>query len=145
MVKNKKNIFEAIAILLVISIITTNVQAITEKNPIEHKDNVKPQYYYQIFGIGYISYMTIDEKEDKYGILKGDLYIENEPGWSANINYKLFVFDKNNNTLLTKKTLPGEFTLQNFVGFGLIDFEDMPHYHVATKYFIIGKAVDLVV
>jgi hypothetical protein len=55
----------------------------------------------------------------------------------------LFIFDKNTNKLLNKKNLPKEFTLQGFVGFGYIKWVSIPHHLDATKYFKIGKAIDL--
>jgi len=141
--KMKKIIFEATAIMLVTLILAVNVQAETEKNSVEHENGPEPPYSYFIIGKGYISKMTINGDEDKIGKLEGDLHIENKPGWSAPADYKLFIFDKNTNKFLNKNTLPEDFTLQGFVGFGYMEYENISHLHDATKYFIIGKAIDL--
>lgn len=138
----KKIIFEAATIVLVALILTTNVQAKTEKNSVEHENGPEPPYSYFIIGKGYIGGMTINGQGEKSGKLEGDLHIWNIPGWSSP-DYKLFIFDKNMNKLLNKKTLPEEFTLQGFVGFGYIEWVNIPHHIDATKYFIIGKAIDL--
>jgi hypothetical protein len=86
--------------------------------------------------------MSINEQDEKSGWLEGVLHIWNTPGWKSP-DYKLFIFEKNTNKLLHKKTLPEVFTLQGFVGFGYIKWVSIPHHLDATKYFIIGKAIDL--
>jgi hypothetical protein len=139
--KMKKIIFEAIASILVTLIIAVNVQADIEKNPTEY-DDPKSSYSYFIIGKGYIGRMTINGQEEKIGKLEGDLHIWNMPGWKSP-DYKLFIFNKNTNKLLNKITLPEVFTLQGFVGFGYIKYINLPHAIDATKYFIIGKALDL--
>ena len=134
--------FEVAAVTLVILIIVVNVQAETKKNLIEYENCPEPPYSYFIIGKGYIGGITINGQDEKSGRLEGNLHIHNVPGWSSP-DYKLFIFDKNMNKLLNKKTLPEVFTLQGFVGFGYIKWVSIPHHLDATKYFIIGKAIDL--
>jgi len=141
--KMKKIIFEATSIVLVILIIAVNVQAETKKNLLEYENGPELLYSYFIIGKGYISKITINGDEDKIGKLEGKLHIENDPGWSAPGDYQLFIFDKNINKFLNKNNLPKEFTLQGFIGFGYMKYESIPHLHDATKYLIIGKAIDL--
>ncbi len=140
--KMKKIIFKAIAIVLVTLIFTVNVRAETDKNPAEYKNDPKIAYCYFIIGKGYIGEMTINDKEENIGKVEGCLHIWNIPGWNSP-DYILFIFNKNTNKLLNKKTLPKEFMLQGFVGFGYITYINIPHSIDATKYFIIGKAIDL--
>lgn len=140
--KMKKIVFEAAAIMLVTLILAVNVQAETKKNSVEHENGPEPPYSYFIIGKGYIGGMTINGQEEKSGKLEGDLHIWNMQGWNSP-DYKLFIFDKNTNKLLNKKTLPEEFTLQGFVGFGYIKYINYPHAIDATKYLIVGKAIDL--
>ena len=140
--KMKKIIFEATTIMLIIFIIAVNVQAETKKDLVKYENAPKPPYSYFIIGKGYIGEITINGQEEKIGKLEGNLHIHNVPGWSSP-DYKLFIFDKNTNNLLNKKTLPEEFTLQGFVGFGYIKWVSIPHHLDAIKYFIIGKAIDL--
>lgn len=142
MKKMKKIIFEAIALILVTLILALNVQAFTEKNPAEYENDPESSYSYFIIGKGYIGGMNINGQEEKIGKLEGDLHIWNMPGWNSP-DYKLFIFNKNTNKLLNKITLPEVFTLQGFVGFGYIKYINLPHAMDATKYFIIGKAIDL--
>jgi hypothetical protein len=141
--KTEKIIFEAIAILFVILIIAVNVQAETEKNPVGYENDHELPYSYFIIGWGYIGGMTINDQDIKIGKLEGSLDIWNSPGWSSP-DYKLFIFNKNTNELLNKKNLPEVFTLQGFVGFGYIEYINIPHGLIATRYFIIGKALDLI-
>jgi len=138
--KMKKVILEVASTMLVILIITVNVQAETKKNLVEFENNPELPYSYFIIGKGYISGITINGLDEKSGMLEGNLHIHNVPGWSSP-DYKLFIFDKNTNKLLNKKTLPEEFILQGFVGY--IKLVSIPHHLDATKYFIIGKAIDL--
>lgn len=140
--KMKKIILEAAAITLVILIIAVNVQAETKKNLVKYENGPEPTYNYFIIGKGYIGGITINGQDEKSGWLEGNLHIYNVPGWSSP-DYKLFIYDKNTNKLLNKKTLPEEFILQGFVGFGYIKWVSIPHHLDAIKYFIIGKAIDL--
>jgi len=139
----KKIIFEATAIMLVTVIIAVNVQAETKDKPVENENDYEMPYSYFIIGSGYICHMTINGEENKIGKLEGELHIVNKAGWSTPWGYKLLIFNKNTNKILTKKTLPEEFTLYGFIGFGYMTYEDIPHAHVATKYFITGNALDL--
>jgi len=139
--KNQKIIFEAVTIMLTFLIIAVNVQAETN-NFVEYENLPEPLYNYFIIGKGYIDWMTINGQEEKIGKLEGNLFILNNPGWNSP-DYKLFIFDKNTNKLLNKKTLPEVFTLHGFVGVGYIKYLSLPHAIDATKYFIIGKAIDL--
>ena len=141
--KMKKIIFEAATTMLVILIIAVNVQAVTEDNQFEHENNLKFPYSYFIIGNGFIGSMAINDQKDKIGKLEGSLYIWNSPGTNSP-DYKLFIFNKTTNKLLNKKNLPEQFTLQGFVGFGYISEMDIPHGPIATRYFIIGKAMELI-
>lgn len=141
--KMKKIIFETIAIAIVTLIIVVNVQAETEKNPVEYENNPELPYSYFIIGWGYIGGMKINDQDEKFGKLEGSLDIWNSPGWESP-DYKLFIFNKNTNKLLDKKNLPEVFILKDFVGFGYIKEIDIPHGIIATKYFIIGQALDLI-
>jgi hypothetical protein len=140
--ENKKIIFEAIAIVLITLILTTNVQANQEQKVHEIYINTAQPYNFLVFGWGYICSMTINGEEDKIGLLKGCLSIKNYPGWNAPENYKLYIFDKNSFKLYTKDSLPKQFTLENFSGVGYIIYINIPHVIDATKYLIIGKAVN---
>ncbi|KYK27598.1 hypothetical protein AYK20_02400 [Thermoplasmatales archaeon SG8-52-1] len=140
--KLKKIIFETIAIIIVTLILAVNIQAESEKNPVKYKNDPEHQYCYFIIGWGYIGGITINDQEEEIGKLEGILHIWNTPGWSSP-DYKLFIFDKNTNKLLNKKNLPEVFTLQGFVGFGYIKYVNIPHQLDATRYFLIGKAIDL--
>ena len=140
--KMKKIMCEAAAIILVILIIAVNIQAEIKKDLIEYKNSPQPPYNYFIIGKGYIEWMTINGQEKIIGKLEGDLHILNYPGWNSP-DYKLYIFDKNTNKLLNKKTLPEECTLKGFIGFGYITYLSLPHAIDATKYFILGKAIDL--
>ncbi len=141
--KMKKIIFEVATIIIVILINTVNVQGETKKNLLEYENGPEPPYSYFIIGKGYIWDMKLDGEENKIGILDGNLQIHNKPGWSAPENYKLIIIDKYNNKIFTKSTLPEEFTLLGFIGLGYINYVNIPHQLDATKYFIIGKAIDL--
>jgi hypothetical protein len=141
--KMKKIKFETAAIILVILIIAVNVQAKTETYQLENENNLKFSYPYFIIGKGYIWDMKLDEEKNKIGILDGNLQIHNKPGWSAPENYKLMIIDKYNKKIITKNTLPEEFTLMGFIGLGYIKYVSIPHHLDATKYFIMGKAIDI--
>lgn len=141
--ENKKIIFEAIAMILVTLILITNVQASQEQKEHEIYINKAQPYNFLVFGIGFISDMTINGEDDKIGILKGCLSIINAPGWNTPEDYKLYIFDKNSFKLYNKDSLPKEFTLENFIGVGFIKYINLPHGIDATKYLIIGKAVNL--
>ena len=141
--KNKKIIFGAIAVVLITSVLITNVQAYQEQKVHEIYNNTTQHYNFLVFGKGYICDMTINGEEDKIGLLKGCLSIINAPGWSAPENYKLYIFNKNLLKLYTKDSLPKQFTLENFSGVGYIKYINIPRSIDATKYLIIGKAVNL--
>ena len=141
--KLKKIIFKAIAIIFTNLILAVNVQAETEKNEVEFENDFELPYSYFIIGWGYIGSMTINDQEDKIGKLEGSLYIWNMPGWKSPVNYKLIIIDKFNNKVFIKNTLPEKFTLIGLIGFGYIQYINIPHHLDATKYFIIGKAIDL--
>ena len=141
--KMKKIIFEPATIVLVFLIIAVNVQAMTENNQLEHENKLKYIYPYFIIGNGFIGSMAINDQKDKIGKLEGSLYIWNSPGTNSP-DYKLFIFNKSTNKLLNKKNLPEQFTLQGFVGFGYISDMNIPHGPHATRYFIIGKAMELI-
>lgn len=141
--ENKKIIFGAIAIVLITSVLITNVQANQEQKVHEIDINSVKCYNFLVFGGGWICGMTINGEKEKIGLLKGFLSIKNEPGWGVPENYKLYIFDKNSFKLYTKDSLPKQFTLENFSGVGYIKYINLPHAVDATKYFIIGKAVNL--
>lgn len=141
--KMKKIIFEAATTMLVFLIIAVNVQAMTENNQLEHENNSRFTYPYFIIGNGFIGSMSINDQKHKIGKLEGILYIWNNPGTNSP-DYKLFIFNKTTNKLLNKNNLPEQFTMKCFVGFGYILEMDIPHGPIATRYFIIGKAMELI-
>ena len=140
--KMEKIIFEAVAIALVASILTTNVQAEPKKYQLEKNNDPILPYFYFVFGKGYISEITINGETDKIGSLDGLLSVTNKPGWSSP-DYKFYVFNKTSFKLYTKNSLPEQFTLEQFSGFGYIKYINIPHSMDATKFFIVGKAVFL--
>lgn len=139
-IKNKKIIIEAAAIIVLL-ILSTNIQATPDQCLSECKKGPRVPFAYLIFGMGYISSMTINGETDIKGKLNGDLYIKNEPGWGAPEDYKLYIYNRIMPKIYTKNTLPEQFILENFVGIGYIKYVNIPHSIDATKYFIIGKAM----
>ncbi len=141
--KNKKITFKAIAIILIMLLLPTNVHAGPNQFHSDQEKNPKLQYNYLIFGKGYICEITINGETTKIGLLIGDMSIKNKPGWNAPEDYLFYIFDKTSNRLYTKNTLPDQFTLQYFKGLGYINYMHIGHVIDATKYFFIGKATDL--
>jgi len=142
--KNKKIIYEAVAIILITLLLATNVYAEPDQHHSVHKYNPKPQYNYLIFGKGYICEITINGETTKIGLLIGEMFVKNKPGWNAPEDYSFYIFDKESNRLYTKDILPEQFTLQYFKGLGYINYIHIGHVIDATKYFLIGKATDLI-
>jgi hypothetical protein len=140
--ENRKIIYEAISMVVILLILITNVQASQEqKEDIIFNDKAPPNRYL-VFGYGFIGDMTINGDDYKIGILKGCLSIYNGPGWNAPRGYKLYIFDVFSFKLYTKDSLPTLFTLENFNGIGYINYINIPHGFDATKFLIIGKAVN---
>ncbi|KYK33159.1 MAG: hypothetical protein AYK22_01225 [Thermoplasmatales archaeon SG8-52-3] len=142
--KNKKIIFEAVAIIIVILLLATNVYAVPDQHYLVNENEKKPQYNYLIFGMGFIHEILINNKTTKFGILIGEMNVKNYPGWNAPENYSFCIFDKASNVLYSKDILPKEFTLQYFKGLGFINYIHIGHVIDATRYFLIGKAKELI-
>jgi hypothetical protein len=142
--KNKKNIFKVVTIIIVISLLATNIYAGPNQQNLVDENEKKSPYNYLIFGKGFINKIFINGKTTKIGLLIGEMSVNNYPGWNAPENYSFYIFDKESNKLYTKDILPKQFTLQYFKGIGYINFIHIGHVIDATRYFLIGKAKNLI-
>jgi len=136
--KKMKKIKEVIPLFLVTITLLSTVphgSGINNYELEDKKNQEKPPDYF-IWAFGACEKVLLDEKENAWGFLKGNLTIYNEQVFGSNENYLIFLRDSKWHL---KQGLPEKFTLYGFSGWGKIKWVAFPH-SPCTYFWLFGTA-----